>query len=285
MAWTAEKKREDRAAKRLAKQDGTYTAVWDTADPKKVQPTNLEQLATNIKDNLFYWEMEEYKNAIPLAIEIGTHDEARIKQLIACSGASGIGKSFELRHTCRAAGLQENQDWGYITSSKDTAAVIEQIYDAILKQWKLICFDDHDVLFRSSVMPEVIKTGWGPERWIQRATPNTPPEGFSVKGLTCVFLSNKDITWFSKANVDLEAVFRRGQFRNVRVTKIEMFNYIIYRATHEADFFTQYSPTTKLQAVLYFNTHRKRLRNLSLHGLEAICHHYQHNMTIQRSVT
>jgi hypothetical protein len=271
MAWTAEQKREDRSVKRLAKLDSTYTQIWDPTKPDENQEISLAQLVQTIKTNLFWWEMKEYRAAIPLAIE------ARIKQLIGCSGASGIGKSYELTKACEKAGLQQDRDWGFITASKDTDFTVAQIYEAMCHQWKLIAFDDHDTLFRSTIMPKVIKTGWGPQRWIQRQTGATPPEGFSVDGLTCVFLSNKDITWFAKGSVDLEAVFRRGQFRNVRGTKTQMFRYIIYRAIHEADFFAQYPASVKQDAVVFFNEHRNRLRNLSLHGFDAICHYYQHN--------
>jgi hypothetical protein len=271
MAWSAERKRTERATARLARIDGAYTPVWDSADPKEDRPTSLAKLAATIETNLFHWEMKEYVAAIPLALEKGSKNESGIKQLIGCSGASGIGKSYELRKACAAAGLKENEDWGYITSNKDTDLVIAQMALAMEEGWKLIAFDDHDTLFRSSIMPEVIKTGWGPGRVIQRNG------GFSVAGLTCVFLSNKDITWFARGNVDLEAVFRRGQFRNIRGTKTQMFRYIIYRATHEPDFFAQYPTTTKQSAVLFFNEHRNRLRNLSLHGFEAICYYYQHN--------
>lgn len=48
---------------------------------------------------------------------------------------------------------------------------------------------------------------------------------------------------------------------------MDMFHYAMHKVLYE-DFAAAYSPAVKLEAVLWFNQHRNRIRKLSLRGME-----------------
>ena len=121
------------------------------------------------------------------------------------------------------AGLRAGLDWNFIAPGTSPHALVQEMYDHIT--FKLIVFDDHDKLLRAEVAQEVIKAGWGPQRRINWGTKDSKnfvsvlsghhPSSFPVNSVL-IWLSNHDAARIAGADVNLEAIFDRGEFHNIR---------------------------------------------------------------------
>ena len=251
-------------------------ASTSSYEPEPEAPTapafkiTLDELRAAIERNPFFWEMGQYRTALRLILTY------KIEPLMFCGGTPGIGKTHELIEATKALLWKQGMEWNFIAPGTAPGDLVQEIYDH--SGFKLIVFDDHDKLLRAPVAQEIIKAGWGPQRQIHWGTSasknlnqllrgNHPPS-FEVNSIL-IWLSNHDATKLTDGDVNLEAIFDRGLFRNIRGTTVELFRYTMHKALYETDFTKGFSFRVKHQAIQWFNYNRNRLRRLSLRGMMA----------------
>ena len=270
-AYQREYMRRRRAAMRATTAPGKASKAMG-AEPELTEPTapvepiTLAELLATIDANPFHHEMQQYRNALRLILA------DKIEPLMFCGGTPGIGKTYELMAACDAAGLEQGTDWAFVAPGTSPHSLVQEIYDH--RACKLIVFDDHDKLLRAEVAQEVIKAGWGPQRRVHWGTKEskgvkaTHPPSFAVNSLL-IWLSNHDAARIAEGNVNLEAIFDRGEFRNIRGTNVDLFRYTMHKALYGKTLTKGYPFAVKLEAIQWFNNNRNRLKKLSLRGMQS----------------